>query len=149
MTLLSKHARHALAVVAVALCTAGCAKDPTTVNVTVNADATAPPILILRTTVTDADDPSRVGSSERSSPYASDDAADRPGPFAFPTDIPLTIDPTFAGPVIVTVEGLDWDTHAVIAAGSTTGSVVAQATTMASLTLTAVTTGGAGDGGTD
>jgi hypothetical protein len=140
--------RHALAL-AVALCGAGCAKDPTAVDVTVNADATAPAILLLRTTVTDADDPSRVGSSERSSPYASDDAADRPGPFGFPTDIALTIDPTFAGPVVVTVEGLDWDTHAVIAAGSTTASVVAQTTTAASLTLTAVPTGGAGDGGTD
>jgi len=143
------NSRHALAAVAVALCGAGCAKDPTAVNVTVYADATAPAILILRTTVTDADDPSRVGSSERSAPYASDDAADRPGPFGFPTDISLTIDPTFAGPVVVAVEGLDWDTHAVIAAGSTTASVVAQTTTMASLTLTAVTTGGASDGGTD
>lgn len=142
-------ARHALAALAIALCAAGCAKDPTAVNVTVSADATVPPILILRTTVTDADDPTRVGSSERSSPYASDDAADRPGPFGFPVDIALTIDATFAGPVLVTVEGIDWDTHAVTAAGSTTGTVVAQQTTAASLTLTAATTGGAGDGGTD
>ena len=145
---MTSRVRHALAA-AFALCGAACAKDPTGVNVTVNADATVAPILILRTTVTDADDPTRVGSSERTSPYASDDAADRPGPFGFPFDIALTIDATFAGPVVVTVEGLDWDTHAVTAAGSTTGSVVAQQTTAAVLTLTAVTTGGAGDGGTD
>jgi hypothetical protein len=140
--------RHALVIV-VAAVAFGCAKDPTAVNVTVNADATVPAILILRTTVTDADDPTRVGSSDRSSPYGSDDAADRPGPFGFPVDIPLTIDATFAGPVIVTVEGIDWDNHAVTAAGSTTGSVVAQQTTAASLTMTAVTTGTTGDGGTD
>jgi hypothetical protein len=143
MRFLSTHAWHAVA--AVALCGAGCAKDPTAVNVTVNADATVPPLLILRTTVTDADEPTRIGSSNRTSPYASDDAADRPGPFGFPYDIALTIDATFAGPVVITVEGLDWDTNAVTAAGSTTGSVVAQQMTTASLTLTAVTTGG--DGG--
>ena len=38
------------------------------------------------------------------------DAADRPGPFVFPLVLSLTVDASLAGPVTVTVEGLDWDT---------------------------------------
>ena len=38
--------------------------------------------------------------------------------------------PSFAGLVDITVEGLDWDTHAVIASGTTSGAVVAQKTTI-------------------
>ena len=88
-----------------------------------------------------------VAGSDRSSPYASD-AADRPGPFVFPLSLPQTVDPSFAGLVDVTVEGLDWDTHAVIASGTTSGAVVAQKTTTASLTLQPTAQPGAGaDGG--
>jgi hypothetical protein len=70
----------------------------------------------------------------RSSPYASD-AGDRPGPFAFPLDLDLTMDPGLAGPVDIRVEGLDWDTTAVIASGSTTAAVVAEKPVSASVTL--------------
>jgi hypothetical protein len=38
----------------------------------------------------------------------------------------LTVDASFAGPVVITIEGLDWDTNAVIATGSATADVVAQ-----------------------
>lgn len=126
----------------------GCAKDSTSVLLTVEADATVPPILILRTTVARTDDPGTQSSSERSSP-AQGDAADRPGPFAFPFALSLTVDPSFAGPVTVTIEGLDWDTHAVTARGNTPATVVAQKSTTASLTLTGVVNTGGGDGGTD
>jgi hypothetical protein len=127
---------------------AGCAKDPTSVLVTVDADATTPALLILRTTVARTDNPATESSSERSSP-AQGDAADRPGPFLFPFDLSLTVDPSFAGPVTITVEGLDWDTHAVTARGTTPATVVAQKSTTASLTLTGVVNTGSGDGGTD
>jgi hypothetical protein len=125
----------------------GCAKDATTLTVSVYAEATVPSILILRTAVARADDLDQRASSDRSSPYASD-AADRPGPFVFPLSLPVTVDATFAGPVVVTVQGLDWDTNAVIASGVGDGVVVAQKTTMVSLILVAVAVG-ATDGGRD
>ncbi len=126
---------------------AGCAKEPTSVDVAVYADATVPPILILRSTLMSAGDLTRAASSERSSPYASD-AADRPGPFLFPLELGVSVDASFAGPAVITIEGLDWDTHAVTARATTSASVAAEKTTTASLTLTAVTTG-VSDGGTD
>jgi hypothetical protein len=128
----------------------GCAKDPTSVFVAVYADSTVPPLLILRTAIERAGDPASRASGERSSPYASD-AADRPGPFLFPLGLPLTVGETYAGPVVITIEGVDWDTHAVTARGSATGTVVAQKGSEASLTLTAVATGGGqgGDAGVD
>src|SRR5215216_6501364 len=79
----------------------GCAKDPTSVFIVVDADSTIPPILILRTVVERAGDPASRSSADRSSPYASD-AADRPGPFLFPLGLPLTVDQTYAGPVLIT-----------------------------------------------
>src|SRR5262245_24187938 len=127
---------------------AGCAKDATSVLVTVDADATTPPILILRTTVARTDDPTMESSGERSSP-AQGDAADRPGPFFFPFDLSVTVDSSFAGPVTVTIEGLDWDTYAVTARAMTSATVVAQQTTTASLTLTGVVNTGGNDGGID
>jgi hypothetical protein len=114
----------------------GCAKDPTSVFVAVYADNTVPPILILRTVVERAGDPASRASADRSSPYASD-AADRPGPFVFPLGLPLTVDQTYAGPVIITLEGIDWDTHAVTASGSATATIVAQQMSEAQVTLTA------------
>ena len=53
--------------------------------------------------------------------------------------------------VLITIEGVDWDTHAVTARGSATATVVAQQDSEASLTLTAVATGGGqgGDAGVD
>jgi len=143
-------ARSAFGVAALAAAVsvgAGCAKEPTSVTVLVDADAMVPPILILRSTLTSAADPTRASSGERSSPYGSD-AADRPGPFLFPLELPVSVDASFAGPVMITIEGIDWDTHAVTARGSTSAAVVAQQTAQASLTLTAVAPV-AGDGGTD
>jgi hypothetical protein len=128
----------------------GCAKDPTSVFVVVDADSTVPPILILRSMVERSGDPASRASGQRSSNYASD-AADRPGPFLFPLGLPLTVGETYAGPVIITIEGVDWDTQAVTARGSATATVVAQKDSEASLTLTAVATGGGqgGDAGVD
>ena len=143
-------ARNAFGIAALAAAVsvgAGCAKEPTSVAVVVNTDATVPPILILRSTLVSAADPTRASSGQRSSPYGSD-AADRPGPFLFPLLLPVSVDASFAGPVVITVEGLDWDTHAVTARGTTSASVATEKTTQASLTLTAVAPVG-GDGGTD
>ncbi len=120
--------------VAAAALGAGCAKDATGIEVTVNAETTVPPILILRTAIARAGDLDRRVSSDRSSPYASD-AGDRPGPFEFPLLLTLTVDESFAGPVVVTVEGIDWDTHAVTASGVGDAVVAAQKTTSAALTL--------------
>ena len=125
----------------------GCAKDPTSVFVVVDADSNVPPILILRTVVERVGDPASRSSVERSSGYLSD-AADRPGPFLFPLGIPLTVDQTYAGPVIITVEGVDWDTRGVTARGSASATVVAQKISEAAVTLTAAASGG-GDGGSD
>jgi hypothetical protein len=122
---------------------AGCAKDSTAVTVAVTADATVPPILILRTALARAADPTRRVSSDRSSPYGSD-AGDRPGPFEFPLSLLVTVDGSFAGPVVVTVEGVDWDSGVVIARGEGPAEVVAQQTTEAALALTAVASAGGG-----
>jgi hypothetical protein len=127
----------ALLLAAALSCGAGCAKDSTSVFVTVDANATVPPILILRTTVARAADPSVRATANRSSSYAGD-AADRPGPFVFPLGLSLTVDASFAGPVVVTIDGLDWDTLAVTASGSMDATIVAQQQTQASLTLAPV-----------
>lgn len=141
------HALRAIVSSAVLALGAGCAKSPTSVGVTIDADPTVPPILIMRTTLARASDPTMRSSSERASPYASD-AGDRPGPFVFPFAWKLTVDPSFAGPVIVTIEGLDWDTGATIASGNADAVVEAEQMTAAAVTLVPVR-GGAGDGGTD
>jgi hypothetical protein len=149
MTVRGRHAFR-VAVLSAALSVGpGCAKDATGLAVTVAADPTVSPILILRATVAMRYDPSHVAGSERSSPYASD-AGDRPGPFLFPLSLPVTVDQSFAGLVDITVEGLDWDTHAVIASGNASGAVVAEKTTAASLTLHPLSMpGGGADGGVD
>ena len=147
MTVDRRQAWRAVLAAAALLAAGGCAKDPTSVFVVIDADASVPPLMILRTTVTRAGDPSMQVSSERSSSVESD-AADRPGPFPFPFGLKLTVDPSFAGDVVVTIEGLDWDTHAVLAAGSADAVIEAQGMTEASLTLEPVR-GGAVDGGTD
>jgi hypothetical protein len=144
--------RHALAayglVAGVALsASAGCAKDPTSVFVTISADADVPPVLALRNSIARADDPGGGAISEQVS-IAASDAADRPGPYVFPLVLSLSVAPSYAGPVIVTIEGLDWDTGAVNARGSTPATVAAQQTTSVSLTLAAVPLPPR-DGGTD
>jgi hypothetical protein len=139
-----RRALGALALAA-ALAPAGCAKDATSVLVTVDADPSVPPILLLETIVAPSD-PNKASSTNFPSPNGGD--ADRPGPFVFPIALDLTVDASFAGPVVVTIEGLDWDTYAVIARGSTDATVQAQKRTNVSLTLEPIR-GGAGDGGTD
>ena len=126
---------------------AGCAKDPTTIAVAVGIDATVPPLLILGIDVVSTADPTREVTSRQTSPYASD-AGDRPGPFLFPLLLPVTVDASFAGPVTVTIEGLDWDTMAVTATGSATATVVAQQSTSATIILTG-TGAPPGDGAAD
>jgi len=144
----ARHAAFVAALSAAVILGAGCAKESTSVIATVSAETTVPPILILRTVVMRPADLSRTAMAERSSPYASD-AADRPGPFVFPLELAVTADESWVGSVVLTVEGLDWDTHAVTALGSTSASIVAQQKTTASLTLTLPIGGGGGDGGTD
>jgi hypothetical protein len=137
--------RYALAswmTIAAGAAGAGCAKDATRVYVAVYADATVPPILLLRTVIARAADPGQPVASDRTSPYAGD-AADRPAPFVFPLGLPMTVDPSFAGPVVITVEGLDWDSHVVTAGGSGDAVVVVEKETDASVTLTAAVAGAA------
>jgi hypothetical protein len=150
MSVLARHAARVatIALAVAAALAAGCAKESTSLFVGVDADPSVPPILILRTTITRIDDPSVQSSTSRASPYSSD-AAYRPGPWVFPVGLPLTVDPVFAGDVMVTVEGIDWDTSAVIASGNTTATIVAQKQTTALLVLEPIRSGGVGDGGTD
>jgi hypothetical protein len=139
--------RVAMMVAAVSI-GAGCAKDSTEVLVVVDAEPAVPSILILRASIGLRYDPSRVASSQRSS-RTETDAADRPGPFVFPLILPLTVDPSFAGLADITVDGLDWDTSAVIASGTTSGGVVVEKTTTASLTLKPISPTDRADGGSD
>jgi hypothetical protein len=126
---------------------AGCAKTPTQVLVVVEADATVPPLLILRSTLARAADPGARVSSTLRSLNENSDAANRPGPFFFPLLLPLGLDPSFAGAVTITIEGLDWDSQAVLASGTTLAEVAADRQTNAAVTLTAVPAAGSGDGG--
>jgi hypothetical protein len=123
----------------------GCAKSPTSILTVVSADPSTPPVLVLRTTVRQTGGAMLSSGAMQSSPTLSD-AADRPGPYAFPFPLDLTVDATLAGPVTITIQGLDWDTYAAIAAGTTTAEVVAQQQTQASLTLFPAVAG-SGDGG--
>jgi hypothetical protein len=125
----------------------GCAKSSTSVYALIDADATVPPVLILRVLVASSADPSMRAGSELSS-WNTSDAADRPGPFLFPMGLPITVSDTLAGPVTITVEGLDWDTHAVIARSTVSALVAAERQTFAMMTLSAVA-GGSNDGGID
>jgi hypothetical protein len=136
MTARSRHVFGALAVAAGVAFGAGCAKEPTSVLVLVDAEDGVPPILIVRTSIAQAGAPDRRATSERTSNGAGD-AGDRPGPYTFPIELYLTVDADFAGPVVITVEGLDWDTRSVTASGSATGVVEAHASTGAALTMTA------------
>ena len=148
MAVRGRHAFRAAMVVAALSIGGGCAKDSTEVLVVVDADPAVPAIRILRASIGLRSDPSRVASSQRSS-RTETDAADRPGSFVFPLSLPLTVDPSFAGLVDITVDGLEWDTAAVIASGTTSGGVVAEKTTTASLTLKPTAPPDRADGGSD
>lgn len=132
---------------------AGCAKKPTGVIADVSVDPAVPPLLQLRISVASASDPSLVASNSYTSLFKGD-AADRPGAFFFPLKLSMNLPVDFAGDVIVTVEGLDWDTNAVVARGAGTAQVVVEKTAMTALTLTPVVgtnpdAGEGSDGGTD
>ena len=126
--------RLAGAMLACALGAGACAKDSTSVLTIIEAEAAAPPILLLQARVARADDPTRATSSRFTSANLGD-AADRPAPFVFPFAMSLTVDASFAGAVVITIDGLDWDSNAVIASGSTTADVVAQRDTQATVKL--------------
>jgi hypothetical protein len=113
---------------------AGCAKDPTTIVTEVGTDTGVPPLLILRTSVASTTNLERTSTAEQSS-LERGDAGDRPGAFRFPLALWLTVDPSFAGPVVVSIQGLDWDTHAVVAEGSGSAAVVAGQETRAVVIL--------------
>jgi hypothetical protein len=119
---------------ACALSAGACAKDSTSVLTIIEADTAVPAILLLQARVARADDPMRVTSGRFTSSNIGD-AADRPAPFVFPHALPLTVDASFAGAVVITIDGLDWDTNAVIASGVTNADVIAQHDTQATVTL--------------
>jgi hypothetical protein len=129
-----------------ALATGACAKSSTVVLTVVEVNPDVPPLLLLSMTVTEDADPARMVSSAIRSLLLGD-AADRPDPFPFPIELPISVDPSFAGAVTIRVDGLDWDTHAVVASGSTPAQVVPEQHTHASLTLAAVGTPPDTDGG--
>jgi hypothetical protein len=112
-----------------------CSKSPTVVLTMVSADANVPPVLLLQTHVASVADPARTDDGAIRSLDTNSDASDRPAPFVFPLYLPITVDASLAGAVTVAVEGLDWDTHAVIASGSTSATVVAEGQTQAVVTL--------------
>jgi hypothetical protein len=130
----------------IAIAIGGCAKSSTVVMTTVDVAPDVAPILLLRMTVTMSSDPGRTVSSAIRS-LSLGDAVDRPAPFLFPLGLPVSVDPSFAGAVTITIEGLDWDTHGVIASGSAPAEVVPEQRTQTSVTLAAVGTGPDADGG--
>ena len=122
---------------------AGCARPPTDVLTVISVDPAVPPLLILQVQVSGAGGQSTSGLRST----GQGDATDRPLPFPFPLQVPVSVDPSFAGPVTIAVDGIDWDTHAVVASGSTTARVVPEHETQAALTLFPERGGGGGDGG--
>jgi hypothetical protein len=128
------HKLFAGAVFVCALSGGGCAKEPTSVITLIEADAAVPPVLQLGVRIAPADDPARASTSRFSSSNLGD-AADRPAPFVFPFARSLTVDASLAGPVVITLEALDWDTNAVTAAGSTNAEVIPQRETQATVRL--------------
>jgi hypothetical protein len=125
-----------------------CAKTPTVIVATVNIDATVPPLMQIRTIVTRPTDPLESVSNMLSSLFRGD-AADRPAPYPFPMLVSIAVPPAWpTGTVQVTIEGLDWDTNAVNATGSTSAEVDPGNVTQAALTLTAVSIIDGTDAGT-
>jgi len=140
------------------LLAAGCAKSPTGVDVQVSADDSVPPLRILRSKIARDADPATAVPNEIQSRYSSDSDADLPGPFRFPMVMPVAVPSGWSGPMTITVEGLSWDTGAVIATGSTAATATREKTTEAALTLVGVPghqgdgdsgSDGAADGGSD
>ena len=129
--------RVALGIVA-GIAISGCPKNPTVVLTTVNADQTVPLLARLTFNVTSAADPSIHVSSQlvSSYPVMYDGGL---SPFFLPAQFPISVDPAYiSGPVIVRVDGLDTDTGAILASGSTPAQIVPDQQTEAALTLTAI-----------
>jgi hypothetical protein len=127
----------------------GCAKSPTLINVQVSADDTVPPMMILRSKIAREADPLTAVPNEILSRSYSGDAGS-PDPFRFPLLLPVAVPSGWSGAMTITVEGLSWDTGAVIATGSTAATATRETTTEAMLTLIGVPgQGGEGDGGGD
>jgi cysteine-rich repeat protein len=119
---------------------AGCAKDPTVVMTEVRVgDENVPVFGVMRTSVARVSNPEQRAWSEAVSLFTvgTGDAA-MPAPFALPRVLPVTMDESFAGQVIITVEGLAWNPErTVLASGSTTADAVAGQRTYATIVLTA------------
>jgi hypothetical protein len=129
---------------------AGCAKNPTFVLTTVNADQTVPALTQLTLLISSAADPSIHVSSMLVSHYPGSLDGGLPV-IALPAQFPFSVDPNYlSGAAIIRVDGVDNDTGAVLATGSTPAQIIPQEQTEASLTLTAVGAcagdAGAGDG---
>ena len=136
-----------VAAVATPVALGSCAKSPTVILVEISADDTAPPVLLLRTTVARGSDPSQLATNLFGS-LSRGDAADRPAPYLFPMLLPINVPPDWSGAVTILVEGRDWNTYAVNATGTTSVDLVPEHQNQAMLTLTGVGGGGDTDGGT-
>jgi len=122
---------------AAALAAGGCAKTPTVVATDVTADATVPPLLLLRITLASTTQP-EIRSSSSFVSTVPDDAGTRPAPLPFPMRLPVTVDSAFGSRVIINLEGLLWDDgETVLASGTTMADAVAGQQTSAAITLTA------------
>ncbi|HZU82621.1 MAG TPA: hypothetical protein VE987_06880 [Polyangiaceae bacterium] len=124
---------------------AGCAQSPTAVITVVGADDTVPPVALVQATVTSVSHPSLQSTAQAVSLRSGDGGM--PGPFPFPIELYIGVDPSFAGDVEITVQALDWNTGAVVAAGSVAAQVVAHDKTQATVTLTATCAAAAPDAG--
>ena len=124
----------------------GCAQSPTVVMTELLADQTVPPLLLLNAMVASQTDATKQAFVHFVS-LAVGDASDRPGPYVFPLTLPVPVTSSLAGPVTITIEGVDEGAGAVLARGSASTQVIGGQQTRAVVTLTAVTTVGA-DAGT-
>lgn len=135
-----------------ALGLSGCAKPPSLIDVRITADETVPLVTLLRSTVVRASDPSTPSVLRWVSAGGPDPDAAMAG-FPFPLSLQVMINPSWSGPVSLTVDGLDfYVTDKVIATGTTEANVVKEQTTTAALTLRGLPGGGgggAGDAGPD
>lgn len=116
----------------------GCPKNPTVVLTTVSADQTVPLLTQMNLRLSSSADPSVHVSSSLVSSYPGLYDGGLP-PFVLPAQFPISVDPAYlSGAVIVRVDGVDNNTGAILATGSTPAQVVPDQQTEASLTLTAV-----------
>jgi len=116
----------------------GCPKNPTVVLTTVSADQTVPALTQLTLTLSSAADPAIHVSSSLVSLYPGSLDGGLPAVY-LPQQFPLSVDPAYlSGSAIVRVDGVDNDTGAILATGSTAAQVIPDQQTEASVTLTAV-----------